>query len=83
MRTFKSILRDITWHEASHEDGNLFKAEKRDELRRFADLGVLAHQLAIASYCKVSDVERVVIVESILQQKVRSNPETTNQENSV
>ena len=49
LNTFKAIVRDIMKHEASIEDGPLFKAEKRDKIRRLAGLGVLAHQPAITA----------------------------------
>ena len=71
---FKAIVRHITRHEANHQQGNGFKAESRSKLRRLANLGILAHQPAVVAYCKVSDIERETILESLLTPKVGSNP---------
>ena len=74
----KAIVRHITKHEADRQQAALFKAESRIKLRRFPGLGILAHQLAIAAYCKVTDHERDDITESLLQQTVGSNPKQIN-----
>ena len=66
---FKAIARDIMHREASFEEGSLFKAEKRDKIRRLAGLGVLAHQPAFAAYCEVGDEERGNFIRCIMQQK--------------
>ena len=66
---FKAVCRHIVLHEASHADGKLFKAEQRQKLKRLADLGVLAHQPAIAAYCKATEQERTTITNAILAQK--------------
>ena len=50
--TFIAIVRDSMNHEARKEDGALFEVEQREQLRRVAGLGISAHQLAIAAYCK-------------------------------
>ena len=60
--------------EASPEDGALSKAEQRQQLTGLAGLGVLAHQPAFAAYCKTSEEKRLKITESLLVQKVGSNP---------
>lgn len=74
LRAFKAIVRGITRHEATHEDGLPFKAEKRDHIRRLADLGILAHQPAIVAYTHVTDIERDNGTRCILQQKIGANP---------
>lgn len=71
---FKPIVRHITRHEANHQQGNWFKAEGRSKLRRLANPGILVHQQAVVAYCKVPDTERDTIIESLLTQKVGSNP---------
>ena len=60
-------------HEASIEDGPLFKAEKRGNMRRLAGLGALAHQLAIAAYCEVTEEGRGNLTRCIVQQKTDAN----------
>ena len=48
-------------------------------IRRLPGLGTLAHQPAIAAYCKVTKQERDTIIESLLMQKVGSNPKMMKQ----
>ena len=57
----------------------MVRAESRVDLRRPARLGILSRQLAIATYCSVTDNERNVVSESLLQQKVGCNTETMKQ----
>ena len=71
---FKAICRHIVKHEASHVGGKLFKAEHRQKLTRLAELGVRAHQPAIAAYCKVTAQERTTIINAILTQKAGTTP---------
>ena len=72
--TFKTIMRDIAMHGAKHDDTMIFRVEQRQHLRRLAGLGVLAHQPAIAEYCKTTEEERGKMALCILQQKSESNP---------
>ena len=74
LRSFKAIFREITRSEANHEDGQVFRAEKMDQICRLADLGILAHQPAIAAYAQVTDIERDEVTRCILSQKVGANP---------
>ena len=59
-------------HDASHIDGKMLKAEQRQRRRRLAGLGILAHQPAIAAYCKVTEEEKTTVINIILQQQVQS-----------
>lgn len=68
-------MRYIGKRETSRIDAKMFYAEKRHEIRRLANLGILGHQPAIAAYCQVDAQERDTIVRSILLQKAAS---TTN-----
>ena len=70
---FKAIVRHIARHEANHQKGDRFKVESRNKLGKLADLGIGAHQPAVAAYCKVSDKERETFIGSLLTQKVGSN----------
>ena len=74
MTKLKAIVRHIARHEAHHNQSNRYKAESRSRLRRLANLGTLAHQPAIAAYCKVADSERETVIENLLMQKMGSNP---------
>ena len=46
----------------------------KEQIRRLAKLGITAHQPGAAAYCKTSEEERLKITESLLIQKVGSNP---------
>ena len=70
----KSIIRDIAMHEAKHDDAMIFRVEQRQHLRRLAGLGVLAHQPAMAAFCKTTEEEREKVTLCIPQQKAGSNP---------
>ena len=61
----------------------MFRAESRVDLRRLAGLGTLAHQPAIDAYCSVTEHERNLIIESLLMQKVGSNPKAMKQYKEV
>ena len=70
LQRFKAIVRHIARHDAATEDGNMFRAEKRQRLRRFANLAVAGNYPAIAAYCNTTAEEDATIVECILTQKV-------------
>jgi hypothetical protein len=70
---FKAIARQITKHELDDEQARWFLAEERIQLRRLANLGVLAHQPAIMAVTKTTDIEKDILVRSILAQKVGHN----------
>ena len=53
---------------------NKLSGPKLMKLRRLASLAILAHQPVVAAYCKVTDNEREAIIESLVLQKVGSNP---------
>ena len=52
------------------KDGKMFTAEARQQITRFANLGMLGHQAAIAGHCKETNLERRTIANVILKQKV-------------
>ena len=54
----------------------LFLMEDRSRLRRLVRLGVYGHQPGIAAHLETTPDEDDVVVESILAQKVGSNPKT-------
>ena len=54
----------------------MFNVENRKKLRRRAKLGILAHQPAVATYCRVTESERETIIENLLKQKVGCNPKS-------
>lgn len=74
LHTFKSIVREIIRREATRDEISMFKVDRRDELRRLADLGVLAHQPAIGAFCDTTDDERDTITRCIVQQRVGATP---------
>ena len=76
IKSIKPIVRHIMRHETAVDQSKSFHAGSKNRLRRFAKLGLLAHQPAIAAYCKVIEEERGVIIESLLQQKVGSKPKS-------
>ena len=53
--------------------------DDRKKLRRLARLGITGHQPSIAAHCKMSESEREVVIASLLQQKVGSNPKVMKQ----
>ena len=63
-------------HEATEEQAKWFTMEARSKLRRLSKLGIIAHQPGVAAYCKTNEEERQVITESLLIQKVGSNPKS-------
>ena len=72
LASFKTIVRHIAKHEVSEEDGRTFTTERRQQLRRLVDLGVIGKQPAIAAYCQTAVKEDDAIIESILIQNAGS-----------
>ena len=42
-------------------------------------MGIIGHQPSIAAHCKMGEGEREVVIQSLLQQKVGSNPKVMKQ----
>ena len=53
--------------------------DDRKKLRRLAKLGIIGHQPSIAECCKMSEEEREIVVDGLLQQEVGNNPKVMKQ----
>ena len=76
LKKFKAIVRNIATHELDEHQKGMFLMDDRSKLRRLAKLGIQGHQPAIKAFCQISEEEKESIVQSLLQQKVGSNPKS-------
>ena len=76
LNRFKAIVRQIARHELRPKQAAMFLMEDRSRIRRLAKLGVYGHQPGIAAHTKTVADEDEAVVESILMQKVGSNPKS-------
>ena len=73
---FKAIARYILRHDANEQQASWFSMEARAQHKRLTDLGVYGHQPAVAAYVKMSEEEKTMITDAILQQKIGANPKS-------
>ena len=76
LKKFKAIVRNIATHELDEHQKGMFLVDDRSKLRRLAKLGIQGHQPAIKAFCQINEEEKEIIVQSLLQQKVGSNPKS-------